>query len=78
MPNDHKPKRPADVIANAIRVAQIATGEAQEEYDAEPERPAKDEAAAALGRTGGAVRAKNMTPKRRAEIARWGCAGSRD
>ena len=25
-------KRPADVIGNAIKVAQIATGEAEEEY----------------------------------------------
>lgn len=63
-------KRPADVIGNAIRVAQIATGEAQEEYEAEPEKPAKDEAAVALGRKGGAARAKSMTPEKRAEIAR--------
>jgi len=68
-------KRPADVIGNAIRVAQIATGEAEEEFDAKPE---KDEAAAAMGRKGGAARAANMTPERRAEIAkkaaakRWG------
>jgi hypothetical protein len=26
-------KRPADVIGNAIRVARIATGEAEEEFD---------------------------------------------
>lgn len=31
-------KRPADVIGNAIRVAQIATGEADEEYEAKPQR----------------------------------------
>ncbi len=37
-------KRPTDVIGNAIRVAQIATGEADEEYEA---KPVKDEAAAA-------------------------------
>jgi hypothetical protein len=51
-------KRPTDVIYNAIRVAQIATGE--EEY---VEKPEKDEAAAALGRKGGAARAKAMTPE---------------
>lgn len=68
-------KRPADVIGNAVRVMQIATGERQEEYEAKIE---KDEAAAALGRKGGAARAKAMTPERRAEIAskaagkRWG------
>src|SRR3954451_18924142 len=47
-------RRPADVIGNAIRVAQIATGEAEEEFVAKPE---KDEAAAAMGRKGGAARA---------------------
>src|SRR3954470_9959180 len=68
-------KRPADVIGNAVRVMQIATGEREEQYDA---KPPKDEAAASLGRRGGAARAKNMTPERRAEIAkkaaekRWG------
>ena len=60
-------KRPADVIGNAIRVAQIATGEAEEKYEAGPK---KDEAAVSLGRKGGAARAKGMTPERRAEIAR--------
>ena len=31
-------KRPADVIGNAVRVMQIATGEAEEEYEAAPEK----------------------------------------
>jgi len=30
-------KRPADVIGNAVRVMQIATGEAEEEYETKPE-----------------------------------------
>lgn len=64
-------KRPADVIGNAIRVAQIATGEAEEEYEAVPP---KDEAAAAMGRKGGAARAKSVSPERRAEIARAAAA----
>src|SRR4051812_36627596 len=51
-------RRPADVIGNAIRVAQIATGEVEEEYVAKPE---KNEAAAEAGRKGGAARAKAMT-----------------
>ncbi len=59
-------KRPANVIGNAIKVARIATGEEQEEYEAKSE---KDEAAQSLGRWGGAARAKSMTPERRAEIA---------
>ena len=41
-------KRPADVIGNAVRVMRIATGEAEEEYDASDE--GKDQAAVALGR----------------------------
>jgi len=31
-------RRPADVIGNAIRVAQIATGEAEEEYEIGPKK----------------------------------------
>lgn len=68
-------KRPADVIANAARVMQIATGEADEAFSADD---GKDRAAQALGKKGGAARAANMTPERRAEIAkkaaakRWG------
>lgn len=67
-------KRPADVIGNAIRVAKIATGEIEE---AAPD-DGKDKAAQALGKKGGAARAKSLTPKKRAEIAkkaaakRWG------
>jgi hypothetical protein len=44
-------KRPADVIGNAVRVMRIATGEAEEEYDAAGGR--KDQAAAEQGRKGG-------------------------
>jgi hypothetical protein len=59
-------KRPTDLVGNAIRLTQIATGEVEEEYVAKPE---KNEAAAELGRKGGAARAKAMTPEKRAEIA---------
>jgi hypothetical protein len=65
-------KRPADVIGNAVKVMRIATGEEEEEAAT----PAS--AAATLGKLGGAARARNMTPERRAEIAkkaavkRWG------
>lgn len=62
-----RPKRPADVIGNAVRVMQIATGEREEEYEPEPE---KNAAAAELGKLGGRKRAESMTPARRAEIAR--------
>ena len=64
-------KRPADVIGNAVRVMQIATGEIDE---GAPVDDGKDPAAKALGRKGGAARAKSMTPERRAEIARKAAA----
>jgi hypothetical protein len=72
-------KRPADVIGAAIMVAKIATGEIEETI----EDDGKDPAAKALGRKGGAARAKAMTPERRAEIAkkaaakRWGTKKNR-
>ncbi len=71
-------KRPADVIGNAVHVMQIATGEAEEEFEPEPSGPPKNAAAAELGRMGGRKRAESMTPERRTEIAskaaakRWG------
>ncbi len=64
-------KRPADVVANAVRVMQIAAGEADE---TEPVDDGKDPAAKALGAKGGAARAKSMTPERRAEIAKAAAA----
>ncbi len=60
-------KRPADVIGNAVRVMRIATGE---ETETLPADDGKDPAAKALGKKGGAARAKSMTPERRAEIAK--------
>ena len=64
-------KRPADVIGNAVRVMEIATGQRDEEYDGEPD---KDQAAAELGRKGGKARAERMTPEQRAEAARKAAA----
>ena len=64
-------KRPADVIGNAVRVMQVATGETEEDY---VEKPEKDEAAAAMGRKGAAARAKKLTPEQRSEIAKRAAA----
>lgn len=61
-------KRPADVIANAIKVARIATGEEPDEIEKTDD--GKDAAAVSLGRRGGKARAENMSPRRRAEIAK--------
>jgi hypothetical protein len=63
-------KRPADTVANAIRVAKILTGEVHEDMG----DSGKDKAAQALGRKGGRARADKMTPERRAEIARAAAA----
>jgi type IV secretory pathway TrbL component len=65
-------RRPADVIGNAVRVMRIATGEV-EDKPGEP-APGKDAAAAALGKRGGAARAKKLTAEQRAEIARKAAA----
>jgi hypothetical protein len=60
-------RRPADVIGGAIRVARIATGE-------EPEETKAKSAAAELGSKGGKARAKSLTKKKRAEIAKKAAA----
>jgi len=63
-------KRPSDTIANALHVAKIATGEAEEVYVDESKRPG--------GQKGGRARAAALTPEQRSEIAkiaataRWG------
>jgi hypothetical protein len=60
-------KRPADAIGAAIKVAKIATGEIE---DTPEDKPAKNAAAAELGRMGGQARAKKLSPGRRKEIAK--------
>jgi len=64
-------KRPADVVSNAVHVMKVLTGEAD---DGAPADDGKDKAAQEMGRKGGAARAANMTPERRAEIARKAAA----
>lgn len=67
-------KRPADVIGNAVKIAQIATGEVEDEKTED----GKDKAAQTLGRKGGRARANSLTKEQRSEIAkkaaqkRWG------
>ena len=63
-------KRPADVIGAAVKVMKIATGEIAEDSDDD----GKNKAAQALGRLGGQARAKKLSKKRRAEIARKAAA----
>lgn len=66
-------KRSADVIGNAVKVMQIATGEADEEYDED----GKNKAAQTLGKKGGRARVDKLTPVRRGEIARAAAAKRR-
>jgi len=60
-------KRPADVIGNAVRVMQIATGEVEE-------ATTPKSAAAELGSKGGKARATALSKKRRTQIARKAAA----
>jgi hypothetical protein len=53
------------VIANAVTVMKIATGEIKETTD-----DGKNAAAVALGRRGGMARAERLSKRRRVEIAR--------
>jgi hypothetical protein len=61
-------KRPAEVIGAAVMIGKIATGEIEDITTED----GKNAAAVALGRMGGKARAKNMSQKRRAEIAKLG------
>jgi hypothetical protein len=70
----NRPKRPADVVGNAIKVARIAIGEEQEDAFDGPPAPEKNPAAVEMGKLGGKKRAETMTPERRAEIARKAAA----
>ena len=63
-------RRPADTLANALHVARLATGEAEEQYV----DPARQAAASA----GGQARARALDPERRREIARNAAAARRD
>ncbi len=58
--------RPADVVGNAVRVMQIATGEVEEIVVDD----GKDPYAKALGAKGGKKRAASLSPERRKEIAK--------
>ena len=60
-------KRPADVIGNAVHIAQIATGEEQE---TELKQPAKRNS----GLAGAKARQENTTDAQRSEIARKAAA----
>ena len=64
-------KRPADVVGNAVRVMEIATGQREEEYE---DDDGKNPAAKALGAKGGKARAEKLTPERQSEIARKAAA----
>ena len=53
-------KRPADVIGNAVRVMQIATGEIEEDMTVDS---GKDQAAKEIGRKGGEAGRRSSPPR---------------
>ena len=59
-------KRPADVIGNAVRVAQIATGDAAENIPT----VSVNSQAKALGALGGRARAAKLSNRKRKQIAK--------
>jgi hypothetical protein len=67
-------KRPADANQRAVMIGRIATGEIEDKVTDD----GKNAAAVALGRMGGKARAKELSKKKRKEIAqkaarsRWG------
>jgi hypothetical protein len=63
-------KRPADVIASAVTVMRIATGDIEERTSGEGKNPAAVELGRKGGLKGGKARAANMTKKERSEAAR--------
>jgi len=63
-------KRPADVVANAVHIMRIATGEIE---DTTPATEGKEYARKG-GLKGGKARADSMTPERRKEIAKQAAA----
>ena len=63
-------KRPADVIGNAVKITQIATGEIEDAIAGD----GKDPAAKVLGAKGSKARVANLTPERRKEIAKKAAA----
>lgn len=64
-------KRPTDVIGRAVQIMRIATGEQTEDT---PIDDGKDPAAKALGRKGGAARARSLTAEQRSEAAKKAAA----
>ena len=66
-------KRPRDFSQAAKLVIDVATGQVEDRQQT-PEEQGKDPAAAAMGRKGGAARAKSMTAERRVEIAQKAAA----
>lgn len=68
------PKRPRDPNQLGKLIVDISVGEVEDRGAPTPEDEGKDPAAVAMGRKGGAARAANMTPERRAEIAKQAAA----
>ena len=64
-----KPKRPRDPNQLGKLIVDLSVGEADDSKNM-PDDTGKDPAAMALGRKGGAARAKALSAKKRSEIAK--------
>lgn len=64
-----KPKRPRDPNQLGKLIVDISVGEADDSKNL-PDESGKDPAAVALGKKGGAARARSLTSKQRKSIAR--------
>lgn len=62
MIGSNREKRPTNPIANAVHVAKLATGEAEEQY--------VDQSKQAAGEAGGKARAETLTSEQRHQIAK--------
>lgn len=67
MTTTKRPKRPVDVVSNAVHMMKVLTGEAE---DTPLEDDGKDKAAQSMGRKGGAARAAKLTATERSDIAK--------
>jgi hypothetical protein len=67
MPITKRPKRPVDVVSNAVHMMKVLTGEAE---DTPAHDEGKDAAAQAMGKKGGKARAESLTSEKRSAIAK--------
>ena len=66
----NRPKRPRDPVQLGKMVGDILTGQIEDQQQAAPKKATAAEYARKGGLKGGEARAKSLTPRQRAEIAK--------